>query len=636
MTIALYFSNRLEDLAEKLSDLMDRENQEKENILEGSLTIVPNQNLAKWLQLTLAKQRSVLMNVDFQYLDTGLWNLIGSLDKREEKPVMMDHPFRQMLLLHALQTLESHENAYSPLRQYLLGPDGRPGPDYGIKLWQLTERMVHLFEEYEFHRSDMIRNWLNGPAPRNGMEHCQQKLYLRLQELRDRYGQNTGLRILSLEEYAGEMLPSSPVPAIDPSIKIHRRKYVHIFGLSQVSAFHLNLMGRLQREYTIFMYVLNPSREFWEDIKTPWERRWIRRKKAKELTITPLEKELGELLEPEDNELLALWGKAGRENIRLLCELTGYDFHACFTRERTADSVLQKLQQNILTLSTEREVQGKPLQDRSLQIFACPGIYREVETAYNSILYNLEKDPTLQLTDIAILVSDISRYKPVIDSFFNSGAGILSYNLVDSRADTDSVYAKGILLLLELASGRFSRKEVFDLIVNPCFMQKWRIHESELEIWATWVNDLNIFHSFDAKEKKKRGYPKNHYHTWKQGLERLRLSRILSDPEEDGGDSSRDFHGLVPFTDARTGDMDLLEKFSLIIEKLHHAATELTGLVGSAEKWNAVFLRLCEELLEVPPDFRGEAAVQQALTKAFLDLKVHDRLAEKTGRENQP
>ncbi len=81
--------------------------------------------------------------------------------------------------------------------------------------------------------------------------------------------------------------------------------------------------------------------------------------------------------------------------------------------------------------------------------------------------------------------------------------------------------------------------------------------------------------------------------------------------------------------------MDLLEKFSLIIEKLHHAATELTGLVGSAEKWNAVFLRLCEELLEVPPDFRGEAAVQQALTKAFLDLKVHDRLAEKTGRENQ-
>ena len=630
MTISLFFSNRLEDLAEKFSAVMARENQEKKNILDGSLTIVPNQNLAKWLQLTLAKQQSVLMNVDFQYLDEGLWNLIAGLDEREEKPVRLDHPFRQMLLLYGLQTIGRHEKAYEPLSRYLLGPDGRQGPDYGIKLWQLTERMVHLFEEYEFHRSDMIRSWLDGRAPLKGMERCQQYLYLRLQDLRDRYSQEAGIRVLSLGEYAGEMLPSSAgpttVPSIDPLPDQAHRKLVHIFGLSQVSAFHLNVIGRLQREYPVFMYVLNPSREFWEDIKTPRERRWIRRKKIKRLVITPFEREQGGLLEPEDNELLALWGKPGRENIRLLCELTDYDFHSCFTRERTPDSVLQKLQQNILTLSTEKEDQGKRLQDRSLQVFACPGIYREVETVYNSILYNLEKDKDLQLTDIAILVSDISRYKPVIDSFFNSGTGTLSYNLVDSRADTDSVQAKGILLLLELASGRFSRKEVFDLMVNPCFMKKWRIHGAEIEIWASWVTNLNIFHSFDAKAKKKRGYPESIYHTWKQGLERLRLSRILSSPKAGEGESSRHFHGLVPFSDAHTGDMDLLEKFSLIIEKLHHAATELAGLIGSAEKWNAVFLRLCDELLEVPPDFRGEAAVQHALTKAFLDLKVYDRL----------
>ena len=383
------------------------------------------------------------------------------------------------------------------------------------------------------------------------------------------------------------------------------------------------------------MYVLNPSREFWEDIKTPGERRWIRRKKVKRLTITPIERELGGLLEPEDNELLALWGKAGRENIRLLCELTDYDFHACFTRERTSDSVLQRLQQDILTLSTEKEDPGKRSQDRSLQIFACPGIYREVETVYNNILHNLEKDPTLQLTDIAILVSDISRYKPVIDSFFNSGTGTLSYNLVDSQADTDSVYAKGILLLLNLVSGRFSRKEVFDLMVNPCFMQRWRIHGAEIEAWASWVNDLNIFHSFDEKAKKKKGYPENSYHTWKQGLARLRLSRILSAPKEGEGDGFRHFHGIVPFTDAQTGDTDLLEKFSMIIEKLHHAATQLAGLSGSGEKWNAVFLSICDALLEVPHDLRGETAVQHALTKALLGLKAYDGLSEKTGGKNR-
>ncbi len=635
MTISLYFSNRLEDLAEIFSLAITRENQEKKNILESSLVIVPNQNLAKWLQLTLAKEQSVFMNVDFQYLDAGLWNLIEELDEREDKPVIMDHALRRMLMLYAMQTLDPLENDYEPLRHYLFGSAGRPGPDYGVKVWQLTERMVHLFEEYEFHRTDMLQAWMQAPGPAGGMERCQRRLYLHLQRLKSAYREKTGIRILSLGEYAGEVLPPSVGPGAVHATEPGPKRVVHIFGLSQVSAFHLNVIGRLGKNYAVCLYVLNPSREFWEDVKTPSERRWLMRKKVRTLAITPLEWEQGDLLEPEENELLALWGKPGRENIRLLCELTDYDFHACFTEEKAADTVLQKLQQNILTLSTQKNAQDKCRQDRSLQIFACPGIYREVETVYNSILHNLETDRTLRLTDIAILVSDISRYKPVIDSFFHSGTGRLSYNLVDSRADTDSVYAKGLLLLLEMASGRFSRKEVFDLIANPCFMQKWRIHEAETGIWATWADQLNIFHSFDADAKKKRGYWETNEHTWKQGLQRLRLSRILAAPTARANKSSPHFQGIVPFSDAHTGDLDTLEKFSFIIEKLHHAATELAGLTGSGEEWSALFLRLCDELLEIPPDFKGEAAVQQALIKGLLKLKVYDQLTGETNGKDR-
>ncbi len=68
MAIQLYFSNQLEELADKFLTIADLENQTKKNVLEGVLTIVPNQNLTKWLQLTLAKKRSVFMNFDFQYL----------------------------------------------------------------------------------------------------------------------------------------------------------------------------------------------------------------------------------------------------------------------------------------------------------------------------------------------------------------------------------------------------------------------------------------------------------------------------------------------------------------------------------------------------------------------------------------
>jgi len=229
-----------------------------------------------------------------------------------------------------------------------------------------------------------------------------------------------------------------------------------------------------------------------------------KRKNAKKLEVTREEIDLGELLEEEGNELLSSWGKPGRENIRLLCQLTDYDFNACFTKEANRTGVLHEVQNHILTLSNERDITQRFPQDRSLQILGCPSIYREVETIYNNILYNLATDGKLQLTDIAILVPDISRYKPVIDSVFNRRPRRLSYNLVDSRADIESVYGQAVLGILELAAGRFSRKEVFDLILNPCFMNKWQIGSEEVNIWARWAESLNIFHSFDKRQRRKK------------------------------------------------------------------------------------------------------------------------------------
>jgi len=629
MAIEIYFSNQLEELADKFAATVDLENQVKSNILEGPLTIVPNQNLKKWLELTLAKKRSVFMNVDFQFLESGLWGLLARLDPGTEKPGMVDGRFLRMLLLYGLQGLGENDPEFTPLRQYLLEPDGGKGPDYAVKLWQLTEKMVQLFEDYEFHRSEMIRQWFDNKGQPVGMELCQKNLYRLMGKLRDRYVQGSGKPLLSMREYAdGVFAPR----AIDSGEDVNR-KFVHIFGLSQVSRFHLGLIGRLKDYYDLFIYALNPCREFWEDIKTPQEKRWVQRKNAGRLEVTQEEVDLGELLEEEGNELLASWGKPGRENIRLLCQLTDYDFNACFTKEADATSVLHEVQKHILTLSNERDTTKCP-QDRSLQILGCPSTYREVETIYNNILYNLEKNEKLQLTDIAILVPDISRYKPVIDSVFNRSPRRLSYNLVDSRADIESVYGQAVLGVLDLAAGRFSRKEVFDLILNPCFMNKWQIGPEEVNIWARWAEPLNIFHSFDKKAKEDKGYRKSSYYTWKQGLQRLRLSRILSAPGEGGGDGFRHFHELVPFYDVNTGDVDLMEKFSIIIEKMNRGVVDIAGLRSSGEEWKSRFLKICDDLLAVPSELRGETAVRQSLIEAFEDLKIYDELLrDRSGQE---
>jgi len=636
VAIQLFFSNRLEALADKYAAMVDVENQVKANILEGPLTIVPNQNLTKWLQLTLAEKRSVLMNVDFQHLESGLWNLLGRLDPREDRPEMMDSGHVRMFLLKELMGLRGDDPSLVLLDKYLLDPNRAKGPDHAVKLWQLTERMVKLFEAYQFHRSDMIRKWLDRGHRPEGMEQCQQMLYLRMRDSRDRYVQISQKRLLSLGEYADEVLGGAWGDSEAPP----PTKYVHLFGLSQVSPFHLGLINRLKDSYSIFIYSLNPCREFWEDIRTPQERKWIQRRAVKRLEITREERSLGEILETEDNELLAMWGKPGREHIRLLCQLTDYDFNACFEKATGPRSVLESIQRHILTLSAEKDALHRRPQDRSLQIMACPGIYREVETVYNSILHNLEADPKLQLTDIAIFVPDMSAYKPAIDSVFNRRPRRVVYNLVDSRADIESVYGQAVAGILDLASGRFSRKEVFDLLLNPCFMNRWEIRFEDVRIWADWAEGLNIFHSFDSSHKEKRGYPANDCHTWKQGLQRLRLSRILSDPEEGAPHEGlppgfRSFCGRVPFQDVHTGDTDLVGKFSLVIERLYCCVTELAGLRGSGEEWTERFLKVCDELLMVSPDLRGESAVKKSLAEAFEALKIFDRLVKEDSEKER-
>ena len=626
MSIELYFSNRLEKLAEKFASIVDLENQHKKDVFKAPLVIAPNANLIKWLQLMLARERSICMNMDFQFLETGLWGLLANLETEKFNPKLLDNDCLQMLLVYALQNLDENKIELKPINHYLLNPDNIKRPDYAGRLWQLSEKFARLFQEYEFHRSDMIQKWRQNKILPKGMELCQQKLYLLVNELRNKLFHNTGALYLSMAEYADRLLVGK---SKEKAIAGNGNDFVHFFGLSQISPFHLQLIGRLKNYYEIFIYAFNPSREFWEDIKTPQERRWIERKGVKKLEITHAELHQGELFGQDDNELLSLWGKPGRESIRLLCELTDYNFNACFAKEETPATALQRIQSDILTLPSEKAGPKHLNQDRSLQIVACPGIYREVETVYNSILYNLEQNSGLQLTDIAILVPDISKYKFVFDSVFNRSPKLLSYNLVDSHAEIESIFGRGVLSIFDFATGRFSRREVFDLILNPCFMSKWKIGLEEIRAWACWVQELNIFHDFDQRAKKEKGYCESPYYTWKQGLQRLRLSRIMSNPvESENPVSNSHFQDIVPYFDLNTGDVDLMEKFSIVIEKLHNVALDLNDVPLSGKEWKNRFLKACDELLDIPSDFVGETGVKHSLINALDNLQFYDALIE--------
>ena len=92
-----------------------------------------------------------------------------------------------------------------------------------------------------------------------------------------------------------------------------------------------------------------------------------------------------------ENAALRLWGKPGREYIRLLNELTDCDFDSHFKHPRGAPGTA-RCWRGCRKVSCCREPEGSArtpaassAHDDSIRFLACPGIRREVEIVADSI-----------------------------------------------------------------------------------------------------------------------------------------------------------------------------------------------------------------------------------------------------------
>ncbi|WP_054694526.1 exodeoxyribonuclease V subunit gamma [Desulfosarcina cetonica] len=626
MGIQLYFSNQLLSLAERLQEnLIPPDGMTA--ILRPPMVIVPNMNLAKWLKLTLSRNATICMNLNLQYLEAGLWQILQTLDPQSASaPLQVDAERLTIILFFILMNAKSDAHTPAFVQRYLAGVEGETAGDTELRAWQLAETLSRLYQEYEYHRDDMIQRWLLGDGvDADPMEDGQCWIYRKTVALRKALANLTGQSLFTLAEYANHLFGTKGTPLRSLLTASER---VHLFGLSQVSPLHVQVLGRLGAYYDIHIYSLNPSREYWEDIRTPAEEKWIQRRSVVALKPHDEEWAAGELFNQPAHPLLSAWGKPGRENIRLLCQLTDYDFFASFEDPDSAESVLAAIRRGILTLDPA------PLdrqQDRSLQITACPGIRREVESVYHSILYNLEADDTLCMTDIAVLVSDMTRYKPVVDSVFNRQPSQISYSLVDARASSDSVLAQAILSLMTLAQGPFSRQAVFDLLRNPCVMQQWDYGPEALTIWIEWADALGVYHDFAKPDDSVNDGPEVGRYTWRQGMERMRLARIMTAPVDAAEGSAPHFQGLVPFANIHTGDERLLEKFCRLIVQLWESVAALQIPEATVQAWRDTFFSVLDTLVAFNDDMRGEETVYQSLMDAFDRLEQYDILNQVSG-----
>ncbi len=616
MPTQLFFSNTIEALTHSLAG----EISQYHDPFEPVTVIVPNPYLQKWIQLKIAEIYGISINVKYHFLNDGFKKMMDHCNPQKIKPSILEQNNIQLLLFHAIAVIDPKKSPARILTEFLYTDEMTRKDDFDHKLWQLSSRLSRYFIEYELYREDMIQSWMKGNLILDtAMESAQQYLYHALFK-NEGYRDSVNKNWFTLPQYYQGSIFQPPAN--------HSPKFI-LFGESHLSPFHAKLIFEMGKHLAISVYQLNPCSEFWEDITTPREDRWQRMR-----SIGIENTRDGDALKYDDNEnpLLKLWGKTGRETMKLfsLIEEAGSREQRCTSdwidseRAKPRATTLSTVQDQILKRTTWNDSPVRISQDTSIQVASCPELFREVESVFNSILYNLERDNTLKMTDIAVMVPDMEVYGPVIGSVFSREPQRIAYNMIDSTASADSLFAKAVFSIFEIATGSFTRKEISDLVRNPCFYEAHTMTLADTLVWLSWADKLNIFREFNKTEELD---PEQNLYTWQQGLLRIRLGRIM-DTRQSSIHHGKflSYKNIVPYSDINTSDQHLIDTISVIIELIHNRTANLRLLETSAAEWVRLISDLIAEFLTIPANKPEENRVYSNLMDCLDTLTILDRL----------
>ena len=150
--LILYTSNRLENLAELLGDVLKTP---PPSPLTPEIILVQSRGMEKWVSLELARRLKICANIQFPFPNRFVSGLFRQLlPDLEETPLFIPEimTWRIMDVLPPLLK----KNGFEGLYHYL-----SDGPS-DLKLFQLSQRVADLFDQYLLFRPEMVFQWERG------------------------------------------------------------------------------------------------------------------------------------------------------------------------------------------------------------------------------------------------------------------------------------------------------------------------------------------------------------------------------------------------------------------------------------------------------------------------------------------
>jgi len=517
--IDLTYSNRTEPLLDALADNVAAT---QATLYDRVTVLVPNAFVGHYVQQGLARRRGIAANVQTSFL-RGFLRTVADSTTPGLRIVDRDVIEGELLALFH----DAHRMAPADLaavRGYLrLDDTDRDALDR--RRAQLAAKTAELLDEYAYSRPDMLAAWRKGGLVAGWdepLQTWQRALWLAL------FGRTGGLAsdaTATLPDFFARTAPST----------LRVEGAVHVFGISFVARLYRSIFASIARAAPLFVYTLNPCRELWEDLQ-PARRSSPKFRAAPARPSRQLALALGDestaapppAAAPDENPLLALWGRPGRDSIRLYNDLSD-----CSFRERFEDPAAKGTPTLLATL--QREVLDRAPRSRdpaphddSLVIFAAPDPRRELETVAAEIWSLIRRDDTLRFDDFAVVVPPASTatYLPLAREVFGA-ASDLPHTVLDLPSPAEGHIVEALSLLLALPTGPLGRRDLLPLAMHPTVSR--RFPDVDPEMFLDLCEALGIVRGADGRDLDD-SYADEDRVSWDQGLRRLALGAFLSGP----------------------------------------------------------------------------------------------------------
>ena len=565
--INLYTGNRLEILAEELAKVLSRP---LPSPLQPEIILVQSKGMERWVSMELARKSGICANIRFPFPNHFVYALF-----REAIPDLEEiSPYApEIMTWKVMKALPLYlkKKGFESLRNYF--SEGAAD----LKLFQLSQRVADLFDQYLLFRPEMVLGWEKGEE-----SHWQAILWREVGKGIEKKHW-AALKISFLEEIKKPGLKLKTLP-----------ERISVFGISALPPFHLEILAAISKWIEVNLFLMNPCREYWGDLLTRRETRKVQ------------EKARGKRTRPEDlhfdkgNTLLASMGMLGRDFFELISglETVQQDLFA----DQEEKSLLSAIQGDILNLR-DRSMEGNGKKDLmeaddSIQVHSCHSPMREVEVLQDRLLSLFEADPTLLPKDILIMTPDIATYSPFIQAVFSvptDDPRFIPFSIADRGVRQESQLAEIFLSLLDFQGSRFGVSKVMAVLESPGVQKRFSLSEEDLGLIHRWVRDTRIRWAVDEADRKKLGLPEFRENTWRAGLERMLLGYAMPVQGE------KMFKGVLPYDKIEGGDAQALGHFAAFSESLFALAGELDG-ARTLMEWEDLLTRVLDDFFLADED----------------------------------